>query len=285
MRSTDWTNAYDNSRAVGGSDGFISDWQERSNRFKRNTGGNGYTCSLDLPYGNSVRQQYDLFLPDVDPVGLIIFVHGGYWMRLDRGYFSYLAAGATQCGWAMAMPSYDLCPDIDIAGISQQIANAVMCIAKMPEVQGKPIHLAGHSAGGHLVTRIISQATNSGDGPLLDDQTRQRVRHVISISGIHDLRPLINTEMNTTLRLDQQMAYAQSPALLRPDINTRLSCWVGNDELSELKRQSALLANIWTGFDIQTQLIAEPGKNHFNVIEALADKTSPLLGCLLAPAT
>jgi len=282
MQTSDWTRAYDNSHAVGGSEPIISQWQERSNRFKHRA--DGYSCRLGLPYGDSERQQVDLFLPLIDPVGLIVFVHGGYWMRLERGIFSHLAAGATQCGWAVAMPGYDLCPDIDIEGISKQVANAVTCVANLPEFKGKPIHLSGHSAGGHLVTRIVSQPTDSQEGPLLDGTTCERVRHVISISGIHDLRPLINTDMNTTLGLDQQTACSTSPALLQPAINTRLTCWVGNDELSELKRQSALLANIWTGFDIQTQLIAEPGKNHFNVIDAMEDKTSPLLGCLLSSA-
>ena len=140
-----------------------------------------------------------------------------------------------------------------------------------------PLLLSGHSAGGHLVTRMIS-ATSP-----LPEPVRARVRNTVSISGLHDLRPLMNTVMNATLRIDVAEAQTESPALLQPLPCARLTCWVGGSERPEFIRQSALLANIWIGLGAKTCAIEEPGRHHFNVIDGLADPSHPLVRTLLSP--
>ncbi len=110
-------------------------------------------------------------------------------------------------GYAVAMQSYTLCPDARVGGIVQEIGQAVTAAAAM--VDG-PLHLTGHSAGGHLVTRMV--ATTS---PLASD-VRNRIRTVVSISGVHDLRPLIHTGLNNKLRLTAEEAAAESPVLMTP---------------------------------------------------------------------
>ena len=76
------------------------------------------------------------------------------------------------------MPSYDLCPDVRISDISQQIAKAVTETAK--RTTGK-IALAGHSAGGHLVARMAV-------GDLLPAEIMDRISRVMPISPVGDLR-------------------------------------------------------------------------------------------------
>lgn len=58
---------------------------------------------------------------------------------------------------------------------------------------------------------------------------------------------MLSTAMNARLAIDEAEAMAESPALLRPMRNARITCWVGGNERSEFLRQNALLANIWTG--------------------------------------
>jgi arylformamidase len=140
-----------------------------------------------------------------------------------------------------------------------------------------PLFLAGHSAGGHLVTRMISATS-----PLPDD-VRSRIQHTVSISGLHDLRPLIKAAMNAELRIDEAEACAESPALLAPMPNARLTCWVGSAERPEFVRQNALLANIWIGLGATTCVIEEPGRHHFDVIDGLADPDHQLTRSLLSP--
>jgi arylformamidase len=38
-----------------------------------------------LEYGPHSRERVDLFRPDGDPRGLVVFVNGGFWRAFDRG--------------------------------------------------------------------------------------------------------------------------------------------------------------------------------------------------------
>jgi hypothetical protein len=116
---------------------------------------------------------------------------------------------------------------------------------------------------------------------LLSEVVRARIANTVSISGLHDLRPLMRTKMNETLRLDAAEAAAQSPALLAPLPGARLVCWVGAAERSEFVRQNALLANIWTGLGAATLCVEEPDRHHFTIVDGLADPEHPLTTTLL----
>ena len=58
---------------------------------------------LGLAYGAGERQRFDLFLPQGAARGLLVFVHGGYWMAFGRETWSHLAAGAVALADAVAV--------------------------------------------------------------------------------------------------------------------------------------------------------------------------------------
>src|SRR5690606_2861147 len=64
---------------------------------------------LEIAYGPGEREVMDLFSAgDAAPVA--VFLHGGYWQALDRGWFSGLAPALLAHGVSLAIPSYDLAP-------------------------------------------------------------------------------------------------------------------------------------------------------------------------------
>ncbi|MCG6114281.1 MAG: alpha/beta hydrolase [Mesorhizobium sp.] len=267
----DWDDAYANGANIAGGDRWPQLWVEPAQLFREKLQAKG-RARLDLAYADGPRNHLDLFLPKGTPKGIVVFVHGGFWMKLDKSFWSHLAAGPLAHGHAVAMPSYTLCPDIRISGITKEIATAIVVAAS--QVDG-PVRLTGHSAGGHLVTRMISAASP------LPTATRARIVNTVSISGVHDLRPMMKTAMNGTLAIDGEEALAESPALLDPLDGARLCCWVGGNERSEFLRQNALLANVWTGLGATTMAVEEPDKHHFNVIDGLADPDHALTRTLL----
>ncbi len=263
----DWDDAYENGRNIPGGSGYPAAWGAPSAAFRATA-----RARIDLPYGKGARHVFDLFLPEGEPRGLFVFVHGGYWVALDKSWWSHLAAGPVARGWAVAMPSYDLCPDVSIEEITAQVGTAITAAAA--EVGG-PIVLSGHSAGGHLVTSMMCV-----DSPL-PAGVRQRLRHVLSISGLHDLRPLLRTARNEQLRMTPESAAANSPALKEPLAGVALTTWVGGGERHEFLRQSALLSNIWHGLGCLTEDVVEPDRHHFNVIDGLMDTHGAMLSTVL----
>ncbi|CAN7652600.1 alpha/beta hydrolase [Aminobacter aminovorans] len=270
-RIADWDNAYTNGANIAGGDRWPAAWVEPAQSFREAQTAAG-RAQLDIVYGDKPRNRFDLFLPEGKPKGLAVFVHGGYWMALDKSYWSHLAKGSIDSGYAVAMPSYTLCPEVRIGEIVREVGAAIGQAAAL--VDG-PIMLTGHSAGGHLVSRMVAAASP------LAPEVQSRIRHVVSLSGVHDLRPLVNTGMNKTLHIDEAEALAESPALLRPVDNVRITCWVGGGERAEFLRQNALLANIWTGLGAATATVVEPDRHHFSVIDGLADKDHALTRTLL----
>jgi acetyl esterase/lipase len=269
---SDWDDAYANGSNIARGDRWPEAWVKPAEAFRNALLSPG-RAKLDLAYGDRPRNRMDLFLPEGSPKGLVVFVHGGYWLQLDKSFWSHLAAGAVERGYAVAMPSYTLCPEIRIAGIVEEVAAAIGEASK--RVEG-PLMLTGHSAGGHLVSRMITTTAP------LSPEVQARIRNVVSISGVHDLRPIMSTAMNEKLAIDEAEALSQSPALLRPMQDARITCWVGGGERAEFLRQNALLANIWTGLGATTAAVAEPDRHHFNVIEGLADAGHPLVRTLLS---
>lgn len=269
---TDWDQAYDN-RAAAGQDvveAFVTDIAAKASAFRNERAAAG-RASLDQAYGDRPRQRFDLFLPDSSPTALVVFVHGGYWRTFDKSYWSHLAAGALAHNLAVAMPSYTLCPEVRISAITREIAAFLGHAAGL--VDG-PIRLAGHSAGGHLVTRLTSGA--------LDRRLSDRIEKTVSISGVHDLRPLLRTSINDDLRLDLDEARAESPVLLAPADGVDLTCWVGADELPAFRQQNQLLADVWHLLGARCEAVEATGKNHFSVVEELADPESALIDCLIS---
>ncbi len=264
---TDWDDAFDNVGHIPGALSYFDIWQARAAAFRRRA-----QADLAVPYGSGDRQKLDIFWPAENTGGLAIFVHGGYWTKLDRTFFSDLATGALAHGLAVAIPSYTLAPGARIHAITQEVARAITCAAGY--VSG-PIRLAGHSAGGHLVTRMIS------DKSLLPEQIQNRIAKTVSISGLHDLRNLCKTRLNESLLLTKEEAARESPCLATPLPSANLTCWVGADERPEFIRQSHLLQTAWqNGCLIDT--IIEPNRHHFNVIDGLKDPDAPLTRTLLA---
>lgn len=259
----DWDDAYANMPYIPEGESYPARWAAAAADFRA-----GARAELDLPYGGHPRQRFDLFHPEGEARGLAVFIHGGYWLKFDKSLWSHLAAGPLARGWAVAMPSYRLAPEVRIAEITQDVRDALVAIAG--RVAG-PIALTGHSAGGHLTARMLCPDVE------LPEAVAARLARALPISPVTDLRPLLKTAMNDDFRMDEAAAAAESPALCPAPRSVPVKVWVGGAERPVFLDQARWLAEAWPG----TGLHIAPGLNHFTVIEGLAAPDSPLTCDLL----
>lgn len=250
---------YANGAFIPGAAGFPPRWAADAAAFRAEL---GPRAQLDLPYGPAPRQRMDLFLPDTTPKGLVVFVHGGYWHLFGKDDWSHFARGPLALGYGVAMPSYTLAPEARIAAMTQEIEAA--CKAASALVPG-PMVVTGHSAGGHLSARM-------GCAGITAPVTR-----VVPISPLAELGPLIATGMNATLALDAAEAATESPARLALGPGVSAHVWVGAAERPAFLWQARVLSEEWA-----CPWTADPGRQHFDVIDALADPASALCQTLIA---
>ena len=258
--------AYDNADFIPGGPAYYDRWARASAAFRA-----GHPAArLGLPYADHPREAADLFLPEGPPAGLVVFVHGGFWRMGGRELFSHLAAGPVAAGWACALPSYPLCPEARIAGITRSLARAVTALACA--VPG-PILLAGHSAGGHLALRMVCPDA------ALPPSVTARIAGVLAISPLADLAPLIPLPMNADLRLDAAEARAESP-VHHPAPRLPVLVEAGTGERPAFLAQALAVADAWPA----AQLTLAAHRHHFDVIAPLGEAGSPMLRRLLALA-
>jgi len=266
----DWDDAFDNTGYISDADAIRGQWSIAADQMRQSLLADD-RAQIDVPYGTGPREIYDFFQPSTKAKGTFIFVHGGYWHLLDKSYWSHLANGFLEHGWAVALPSYPLAPEARISDITAAIARAV---SKVAETTEGPIAIAGHSAGGHLVSRMACEG-------VLPTSITDRITQIVSISGVFHLSPLLETKMNDTLRLDAGEAAQESPVELEPFPNAAITFWVGDQERPEFLRQTRMMTERWADKAVSVRSVYETGTHHLNVIDTLQDPNGALVQELL----
>jgi arylformamidase len=154
----DWDDAFANMAHVAGSEELPRLWSDSAAAYRAS----GVKIDQGIAYGSHPRERFDLVWPEGTPKGLVVFIHGGFWMRLDKSYWTDFAEGARSNGWAICLPSYTLAPDARISQMTSQIAAAIDVAASM--VIG-PLRITGHSAGGHLATQKLCSGGSKQSNP------------------------------------------------------------------------------------------------------------------------
>ena len=79
---------------------------------------------LVLRYGDKPGESLDLFPARKGDGSCMMFIHGGYWRSLDKKDFSFLAPAWVDAGVSLAVVNYDLCPNVTMEEIVQQMLRA-----------------------------------------------------------------------------------------------------------------------------------------------------------------
>lgn len=270
---------YNNRVLVPDSAVYMQRWAVRSADVRREQ-----VCTLDVAYGSLPSETLDIFPPQVAApeagAPVLVFIHGGFWRALHKSDHSFVAPAFTAEGCLVVVLNYALCPGtpeapVSVALISEQMERALQWVWEHIAGYGgnpKRISVAGHSAGGQLAALLLAAPWQSRSPRL----PANLVRSALSISGVHDLEPILRTPLlQSVLCLTSDEVQRCSPCRLPPPAHGTLLCAVGGDESAEFLRQNQLMQSAW-GERVVPIAVALPGLNHFSVLDTLEEAGTPL---------
>lgn len=247
---------------------YIEEYARRSNVVLDALG----TTARRESYGPS-NDEYVIIARHSVAAPLLVFIHGGYWQALSADECSMWASDALDMGFSFASVNYSLAPTATLDRIVTQCRMAMDWLAEGSALTPERTVVAGSSAGGHLAAMVTTARPmpHRCDGALL-------------LSGVFDLRPLVNTTVNEAVMLTTPDAVRLSPAHLNVNPVARVHTIVGSAETEAFKRQSAGYAAKLAAAGVDARNEEVTGRDHFDLIydllapgTALGDTTIELL--------
>jgi acetyl esterase/lipase len=148
---------------------------------------------IDITYctADSLPQKMDVYFPDAGgPWPVLVYVHGGAWIRGDKSEAAMFARGMTDQGYLVVSLNYRLYPAGRYPAMIEDVKCAIRSLrANAAEYNLDPnqIGAVGVSAGGHLVSLLGTSEASAGMdvGEYLDQSSR--VQAVVAMAPVTDL--------------------------------------------------------------------------------------------------
>ena len=237
---------YDNRSAVEDWEDYFTKWQHTRESIRSRT-----DAFLDISFGAHPRERIDWF-PANTPTCTVIFIHGGYWQWNHKDEFTFLAEPWLNAGADVAMLGYPLAPEATVPQIIESVKRGVAFIKGESKFE---IILMGWSAGAQLAAKAGSKADK-----------------IICLSGIYDMRPLLDTPINDGLRLVPEIAATCSPFLNPPQVNCLVG--VGADERLALRRQAEAYSAALQAREVPVLFREWTGLHHYSILDECASENS-----------
>ena len=268
---------YNNRGKVPGYSEYLGRWPAQSERTRAEL-----PTRLDVRYGSAAGETLDVVLPPSSrrsSAPIQLFIHGGYWMLLDKRDFSFVARAFHDAGVAVVVINYTLLPSVSLDELVRQCRAAIAWTYRNAGTfGGDPTRLfvSGHSAGGHLTAMAAATDWRAFAGLPVDT-----IKGGCGISGLYDLEPIRLSYLNDTLRLTPDEAGRNSPILLTPPRSAPLLLPVGSLEGPEYHRQSEAMAAAWRTRGLTAEVRHLAGQDHFSIVTQLADPRSEVSRLIL----
>ena len=141
------------------------------------------------------------------------------------------------------------------------------------------LHIAGHSAGGHIVAMLMSTDWSGREGDLPEDM----IKGALAISGLYDLESIRLCYVNESLNLSDEEVAALSPLRHLPERCGELLLSFGGDESDEFGRQQAEYAAAWSAKALPGRTMDMPGLDHFSIMDDYGAPDGKLFQACAAP--
>ena len=247
---------------------YLQRWESLSKQTEKK-----YTVIKDIFYGELPREQLDIYPSSLPQSKTLIYIHGGYWQRLDKSDFQFIAEAFQPYNFTTVILTYPLAPAASIDQIVLSCRKAIQWLyhnLSQYNADSNQIYVAGHSAGGHLAAMLMTTDWSHFNLP------DEIIKGYCAISGLFNLTPIRLSDINEVLKMDKEMALRNSPVQLKLLSQSPLLLAIGADESDEFKDQSRELYAGWKEKGISLQLLEIPGLNHYSILETIIEPNTSL---------
>ena len=232
-----------------------------------------YERIADLQYGDQERQFLDVYKPLVVQADapLVIYFYGGGWTDGDKEEFEFVASSLTRAGMVVAIPDYQLYPDVLFPTYVEDSARAVAWILQNADRFGANsdrTYLMGHSAGAQIAALLAidrrymeKQGSNAGN-----------IVGLLGLSGPYDFLPLTEDNYLQKLFPEANRSEAQAINYVTSHAPPTLLIHGGDDDIVEPGNSERLAARL-ESVGVPVTLKNYAGVGHGRIVVALA---SPL---------
>ena len=229
---------------------------------------------LRLAYGPAPIEQLDVYKTVLPDAPVIVFVHGGAWLRGMARNYAFPAEMFARAGAHYIAIDFNNVTETggDLAPMADQVRRAIAWVCRnCASFGGDParVYVSGTSSGAHFGG--VAAATDwQKDFGL----PRDAVKGYTLVSGMYDLRGPRLSKRSAYVKFTDAIEDALSPQRHLERIVAPIVLVYGSLETPEFQRQSRDFAAALRRAGKPVDLIFAEGYNHFEIAETLGNPYS-----------
>ena len=222
-------------------------------------------------YGPAEIEKLDIYRTARANAPILVFVHGGAWLRGSARQYHYLAENFIVAGAHFVALDFNNAEEAngDIRVMADQVRRGIGWVYRNAAAFGgdpNRIYIVGQSSGAHLAGVALTT-----DWVKDYDLPAGILKGGILQSGMYEMKPVRLSRRSSYVKFDDTMEEAMSSQ--RHIANLRAPIWViyGTNETPEFQRQNREFAAAVKAAGKDVTLIVAPNHNHYEIQETLAN--------------
>jgi arylformamidase len=225
-------------------------------------------------YGEGEAEVLDIFAPpDVRDAPVMIFIHGGAWIRSTKDDASFAAPIFNQRRAIYIAVNYASLASVRMPEMVEQCRRAIeWAVRNASGFGGSPqkVFLSGHSAGAHLSGCMLTTDWSARG------MTANPIRGALLLSGLYELRPVVLSSRRSYVHLTGDEVAALSPMRHLDRIKCPVTIISADEDSPEFQRQSKVFAAALDAMGLLNAHEVLFNANHFEEAQQLGQADSPV---------
>ncbi len=223
-----------------------------------------------VSYGPTDVEKLDIFRTARGNAPVMVFVHGGAWLRNRASDFHYMAENFVRGGAHFV--ALDFTPvdkaNGDLRVMADQVRRGIIRVQRnAASFSGDPnrIFVSGQSSGAHLAAVALTTdwAKDYGAAPDI-------LKGGVLQSGMYEMKPVRLSSRGSYVKFDDAMEEAMSPQRHIGNLRAPITVMYGTNETPEFQRQNREFAAAVKSAGKPATLIVLPNHNHYEVQQTMA---------------